>query len=281
MVVQAAVRRPGTRGRAKPCDRRTRQTYTPASPGLCSVPARPMRRALGQGRALRLRPGRVQVRRRSATRSSRASRQENAASPKTAADIERAASAPARTSRRARLRARPTSAARRRSTSALQVLRAAEDVKADELERAAVAADCSRAGTRSASMPNCFGPPLIFMPELFNSKSGFTRIGDSWRRTARCSRNRDEHAAASSSDSTLIVMPAADGLARAPPAVLPGPAKLISSGSAAMPAASATAQSLAAEATSRAVDQRDCTCFRSCRHRIRLHRIVQMDRPAA
>src|SRR6266513_942421 len=33
----------------------------------------------------------------------------------------------------------------------------------------------SIAGTRSASTPNCLGPPPIFMPELFSSKSGFTR----------------------------------------------------------------------------------------------------------
>ena len=40
----------------------------------------------------------------------------------------------------------------------------------------------STAGTRSASMPNCFGPPLIFMPEVLSSKSGFTR-------TATCGRS--------------------------------------------------------------------------------------------
>ena len=57
-----------------------------------------------------------------------------------------------------------------------QVLRAAEDVKADELERQRAQARAARAGTRSASMPNCFGPPPIFMPEVFSSKSGLTRI---------------------------------------------------------------------------------------------------------
>ena len=42
----------------------------------------------------------------------------------------------------------------------------------------------SISGTRSASTPNCFGPPPIFMPELFNSKSGLTRTATRGRTPA-------------------------------------------------------------------------------------------------
>ena len=58
--------------------------------------------------------------------------------------------------------------------SGLQVLRAAEEVEALE-GQAARPISRSSCGTASASTPNCFGPPPIFMPEDFSSKSGLTR----------------------------------------------------------------------------------------------------------
>ena len=93
-------------------------------------------------------------------------------------------------------------------------------------------------------MPNCLGPPLMRMPEPLSSKSGFTRSATRAGRPRRC------EAAASTfssrADSTLTSTPAAtawpSSMSR-----LPGPAKLISCGSA--PAFSATCSS-PAEATS-------------------------------
>jgi hypothetical protein len=56
----------------------------------------------------------------------------------------------------------------------LEVLRAGENVKSMEIEGSS-RMRLSMAGTRSASTPNCLGPPPIFMPEDLSSKSGLTR----------------------------------------------------------------------------------------------------------
>ena len=100
------------------------------------------------------------------------------------------------------------------------------------------------AGTTSTSTPNCLGPPPIFMPEPFSSKSGFTRTATrgAMPSCAPMSFNRWT----SRIDSTLSST--RDATARRSSASrLPGPAKLTSRGSA--PASSATFSS-PADATS-------------------------------
>jgi hypothetical protein len=61
-----------------------------------------------------------------------------------------------------------------RKSHRAKVLRTAEDVKPSNAKPCRPI-DSSASGTHSASIPNCFGPPLIFMPDDFNSKSGLTR----------------------------------------------------------------------------------------------------------
>ena len=79
----------------------------------------------------------------------------------------------------------------RRGSSALQVLRAGEDVEADDVD--AVRRPARRAGRApaSASTPNCWGPPPIRMPEPLTAKSGLTRTatrGRSAELLAGCAR---------------------------------------------------------------------------------------------
>ena len=102
----------------------------------------------------------------------------------------------------------------------------------------------SSSGICSTSTPNCLGPPPIFMPEPLSSKSGLTRTA------TRAGRPSSPEIAASSCtsriDSTLTSTREATAW-RNSASRLPGPAKLISCGSA--PASSATFSS-PAEATS-------------------------------
>jgi hypothetical protein len=103
----------------------------------------------------------------------------------------------------------------------------------------------SSSGTCSASTPNCFGPPPIFMPEDLSSKSGLTRTATRAAREDRAAMSAARRA--SRNDSRLIRMPALTACASSR-SVLPGPAKLISC--AGMPLSSAT-RSSPPEATSR------------------------------
>ena len=143
-------------------------------------------------------------------------------------------------------RARRSCAALRRSPRRCRFCEPAEDVKA--FERRARRADLRAAasGTRSASMPNCFGPPPIFMPEDLSSKSGLTRTATRAGATRRSRQSREHAHLARRFDVDAGRRPRPP--ARARRRVLPGPAKLISRGS--TPASSAT-RSSPPEATSR------------------------------
>ena len=88
-----------------------------------------------------------------------------------------------------------------------------------QARRAPIAA--SSAGTCSASMPNCFGPPPIFMPEPFSSKSGLTRTATRAGRPSSAAM-RVEQRATSRIDSTLTSTPAATAW-RSSASRLPGP----------------------------------------------------------
>ena len=104
--------------------------------------------------------------------------------------------------------------------------------------------NASISGTTSTSTPNCLGPPPIFMPEPLSSKSGFTRTATRAGKPNSC----EARASTGSSriDSTFTSTPLATAW-RSSGSRLPGPAKLISAGSA--PASKATFNS-PAEATS-------------------------------
>ncbi len=112
-------------------------------------------------------------------------------------------------------------------------------------------------GTISASIPNGFGPPAIFMPEVLSSKSGLTRIATRarWPCCSACSSNRWT----SLGDSALTVTLAATAAASSS-SDLPGPAKLIVSG--AVPVLSATTSSrrdaTSSPSTSGAMSETSC-----------------------
>jgi len=103
-------------------------------------------------------------------------------------------------------------------------------------------------------MPNGFGPPPIFMPEDFNSKSGLTRTA----KVGRVPSSIPQRAIVSSSrsDSTLTMTFAATACMSSS-SVFPGPAKLIRS--AATPASSAM-RSSPADATSSPSTRRARCC---------------------
>ena len=67
----------------------------------------------------------------------------------------------------------------------VQVLRAGEDVEAEEVEVGRARAPPSSAGTCSASTPNCCGPPPIRIPEPLTWKSGLTRTATRGRTPSR------------------------------------------------------------------------------------------------
>jgi hypothetical protein len=87
----------------------------------------------------------------------------------------------------------------------------------------AAASSASSAGTRSASTPNCCGPPPIFIPEPLSSKSGFTRIATRGRVPSRSPMAMTRRASVSDS-SSMSASAATAWLSSA--GVLPGPAKL-------------------------------------------------------
>ena len=130
----------------------------------------------------------------------------------------------------------------------------------------------SSAGTTSASTPNCLGPPPIFMPDDFSSKSGLTRTATRARQAG--ARATDARGCSTSrADSTLTRMPAASACASSA-SLLAGP------GEADLARRHAGVErdlELAAGGDVDAVDdarhERD-----ERRHRIGLHRVVQLDR---
>ena len=124
-----------------------------------------------------------------------------------AAEVERCASAPAR--------ARPAGGpARSALLCASQIASARRFCEPEKMWKPSKASP-SRAislerlpARASASMPNCFGPPPIFMPEDFSSKSGLTRTATRAGAPSACC-DSGRAARSSRSDSTLTSTPAA------------------------------------------------------------------------